>query len=282
MKNSARQLEEPSGLGELLREGFALTGAAIMRNPAAVGGTTAFLVAMAFVSANALWYQPYRHDGAFFRTRVVVERPQPANRQPAPAPARFEARPAASTPAVAEETTAALPKGDPQVQRVQEILRSLELYTGEVDGLAGPQTASAVEHYRRLVGLEPNGSIDEALLRQLGVSGAEPSAADPKTAPAPETAMSVPIPSDPPLPQPRPEANAGVMQASLATTPDPNIVRIQAGLKAFGNDGIELDGIVGARTRDAIREFQSLFGLPVTGEPDAAVYAKMREIGLTD
>jgi peptidoglycan hydrolase-like protein with peptidoglycan-binding domain len=237
---------------------------------------------MAFVSANALWYQPYRHDGAFFRTRVVVERPQPANRQPAPAPARFEARPAASTPAVAEETTAALPKGDPQVQRVQEILRSLELYTGEVDGLAGPQTASAVEHYRRLVGLEPNGSIDEALLRQLGVSGAEPSAADPKTAPAPETAMSVPIPSDPPLPQPRPEANAGVMQASLATTPDPNIVRIQAGLKAFGNDGIELDGIVGARTRDAIREFQSLFGLPVTGEPDAAVYAKMREIGLTD
>src|SRR5690606_6143745 len=113
-------------------------------------------------------------------------------------------------PAVAEETTAALPKGDPQVQRVQEILRSLELYTGEVDGLAGPQTASAVEHYRRLVGLEPNGSIDEALLRQLGVSGAEPSAADPKTAPAPETAMSVPIPSDPPLPQPRPEANAGV------------------------------------------------------------------------
>jgi peptidoglycan hydrolase-like protein with peptidoglycan-binding domain len=60
------------------------------------------------------------------------------------------------------------------------------------------------------------------------------------------------------------------------------IVRIQAGLKAFGNDGIELDGVVGARTRSAIREFQSLFGLPLTGEPDEALYAKMREIGLTN
>ena len=40
--------------------------------------------------------------------------------------------------------------------------------------------------------------------------------------------------------------------------------------------------MVGARTKAAIREFQSLFGLPETGEPDEAVYAKMREIGLTN
>jgi peptidoglycan hydrolase-like protein with peptidoglycan-binding domain len=52
-------------------------------------------------------------------------------------------------------------------------------------------------------------------------------------------------------------------------------------LKAFGQDGIEVDGIPGARTKNAIREFQSIFGLPVTGEPDQALYDKMREIGLT-
>ena len=63
---------------------------------------------------------------------------------------------------------------------------------------------------------------------------------------------------------------------------DARIVKIQAGLKAFGNDGIQLDGVVGAQTSAAIREFQSLFGLPVTGAPDEAVYAKMREIGLTN
>ena len=51
--------------------------------------------------------------------------------------------------------------------------------------------------------------------------------------------------------------------------PDPMVQKIQAGLKAFGNDGMEIDGVIGSKTRSAIREFQSLFGLPVTGEPDA-------------
>jgi peptidoglycan hydrolase-like protein with peptidoglycan-binding domain len=39
--------------------------------------------------------------------------------------------------------------------------------------------------------------------------------------------------------------------------------------------------MVGTKTRNAIKEFQSLFGLAVTGEPDEELYAKMREIGLT-
>ena len=55
---------------------------------------------------------------------------------------------------------------------------------------------------------------------------------------------------------------------------------MQAGLKEFGNDAIEIDGLMGAQTTAAIKEFQSLFGLQVTGEADQAVYAKMKEIGL--
>ncbi len=72
------------------------------------------------------------------------------------------------------------------------------------------------------------------------------------------------------------------MTAPIAAKPDPMVQKIQAGLKAFGNDGMEIDGVIGAKTRAAIREFQSLFGLPVTGEPDQKLYAKMREIGLTN
>ena len=66
------------------------------------------------------------------------------------------------------------------------------------------------------------------------------------------------------------------------TEPDPMVVKIQAGLKAFGNDTMEIDGRIGSKTRAAIKEFQSLFGLKVTGEPSDEVYAKMREIGLTN
>ncbi|RUY85717.1 peptidoglycan-binding domain-containing protein, partial [Mesorhizobium sp. M7A.F.Ca.CA.003.01.2.1] len=77
------------------------------------------------------------------------------------------------------------------------------------------------------------------------------------------------------------QTNSG--QADAATqAPDARIVKIQAGLKAFGNDDMQLDGVVGARTKAAIKEFQSLFGLPQTGEPDEIVYVKMREIGLTN
>jgi peptidoglycan hydrolase-like protein with peptidoglycan-binding domain len=287
MRKSASRLEEPSSLGELLREGLVLTGGAILARPALVGGTTAFLVATAFVSANALWYQPYQHTSAFFTTRALIQHEPPAaapKPQPRPAAARTDTRPAAQQPAAqtGPETTSSLPAGDPQVALVQQILKKLELYEGEVDGLAGPQTSGAVEHYQRLVGMTPNGHVDEALLRQLGI-GARAA----ETAPAAEAAkpvvekVAVTIPSNVPVPQPRPAGDGKVVQAGYKE-PDPTIVRIQAGLKAFGNDGIELDGVVGARTRGAIKEFQSLFGLKVTGEPDAAVYAKMREIGLVD
>jgi peptidoglycan hydrolase-like protein with peptidoglycan-binding domain len=70
--------------------------------------------------------------------------------------------------------------------------------------------------------------------------------------------------------------------APRAALPAERIIRIQAGLKAFGNDAIEIDGVIGAQTKAAIHEFQALFGLPETGEADEAVYAKMKEIGLTN
>ena len=80
------------------------------------------------------------------------------------------------------------------------------------------------------------------------------------------------------------EPIAAAPHESATPSPDtpPLIGKIQAGLKAFGNEGIEADGRMGTKTRAGIKEFQALFGLPETGEPDEAVYVKMREIGLTD
>lgn len=291
MRQSARQLEEHTGLGALLREGIMLSGGAIMRNPLAVGGMTAFLVALGFVSANALWYQPHFHEGAFFSTRAPAERtieyrdpePRPLLREVAPTPQLLE-RTVEKTdtqvtksiePVQAEQL--AIP-GDPMVAKVQTILKGLDLYQGEVDGLTGPQTGAAITAYQRIVGLEQTGGVDNALLTQLGIvqpaAGVETEqvAALPAVVEMPESLLT-------PAPRPQTEAEPTGMTASA---PDPHVVRIQAGLRAFGNDGIELDGRVGERTRRAIEEFQSLFGLPVTGEPDEQVFAKMREIGLTN
>jgi peptidoglycan hydrolase-like protein with peptidoglycan-binding domain len=253
MARSAKQAKRSGGRGYALNSGVAALGGLISRNPVFVGGSTAFLVALLYVSANALWYQPHPHPGAFFATRDF---------DPADWP-RDDTDQGTTIHLVRPDEAAARPKGDPQVEQVQAILKELGFYDGTVDGLAGPNTGKAIEDYRRKMGLEGSASVDAELLELLG---------------APSTTAGIaptPAPRESAVPKPAP-------REEVATAPKDMVVRIQAGLKAFGNDEMEIDGVIGARTKAAIREFQSLFGLPETGEPDQAVYAKMKEIGLTN
>jgi peptidoglycan hydrolase-like protein with peptidoglycan-binding domain len=253
MARSAKRRKKPARTA-LWHEGAAAVGGAISRNPVLVSGTTAFLVALSFVSANALWYQPHFHTGAFFATRdrgSDYVGPESGKHD--------EAVPDTTTIRIQREPDrAASPKPDKVVQQVQSTLRGLNLYSGTVDGIAGPNTRSAIANYRKKVGLPVSDKIDDELLTQLGVA---PTTSAIGSTPAP-------APRQPEAPAPRSDV--------------PFVKKIQAGLKAFGNDDIELDGVTGTRTKDAIREFQTLFGLTVTGEPDEALYAKMREVGLTN
>jgi peptidoglycan hydrolase-like protein with peptidoglycan-binding domain len=262
-------------------------GAFLMRHRRVLGGLTAFAVAFSYVGANAVWYQPHAHGGAFFATRpltapaaasvaqdeampgefetvIRLEREPEGAQQTPPAGPSIETIIAAPapTPPPAAPTPMISPRGDPVVEDVQRILAELNLYDGDVDGLTGPKTRSAIEGYRKMVGLSASADIDDQLLAQLGAQPRATSSASPLPAGSPGTDM---------------------IETSSAVSHDNGLVmRIQAGLKAFGNDGIDIDGQVGSRTKSAILEFQSLFGLPETGEPDQSVYAKMREIGLTD
>lgn len=251
MGRSAKQLDIADLEASPLRDAAAAVSGMIARNPVLVGGTTAFLVALSFVSANALWYQPHAHSGAFFATRdfaghfqrpadptettILIERPEPPRPQPKP---------------------------DPKIEQVQSILRDLNFYAGSVDGIPGPNTRKAIETYQAKMGLTVTGTVDDVLLDQLGAVSTT-AGITPTSAPRDELAERI----DSKFPKP---------------TADERIIRIQAGLKAFGNEDIQIDGVLGARTKSAIREFQTLFGLPETGEPNEQVYAKMKEIGLTN
>lgn len=248
MARTARPLEESEPWS--LSDGVSALLGLIARNPTLVGGLTAFLVALSFVSANALWYQPHAHSGAFFATRDFL-------------------RPGVT--ALPEETTFVIErpeqprqiKGDPAVRNVQETLKQLNFYGGEVDGLLGPNTRLAIEAYQQKMGLAVTGTVDETLLDQLGSGPVKP------------TVLPSPAPRD---------AVVEKIAASPAPAParDEMVAAIQSGLKEFGNDAMEVDGLIGAQTEAALREFQSLFGLPATGKPDRAVYAKMKEIGLVE
>lgn len=249
-QSASRHDDDDSPLTGLIRDGLSAAGSAVSRNPVLVGGTTAFLVTLFYVSANALWYQPQKHPGAFFTTR------EPAD--------------TTLQPAQSNETTSAVPARlpDPRIKEAQRLLAELTLYSGTVDGLSGPQTRKAVEDYQRLAGLPATGEVDDALLRVLGDQAVAPPH-KPVSRPAAHTSAQ-PVSAQPVSAQPSAPASRETVS------------KVQAALKAFGHDGIEIDGALGSRTRGAIREFQSLFALPVTGEVDAALLAKMQEIGLTN
>jgi peptidoglycan hydrolase-like protein with peptidoglycan-binding domain len=248
MPRPARRREpEPGPLAEFARAALAACGGVISRNPLIVGGSTAFLVAFFFVSANAVWYQPHGHTSAFFVTR-------PAG---GPAPA---AKPAKSGQKV---RTVAPQPSDPVVAAVQKRLAALDYYTGAVDGVPGPQTRQAIENYQASTGLAISGRIDDALLDQLALRRGKPR----PQARAVDT---------------QPDGGVSTEKTGDIGAPESLVVKIQAGLKAFGHEEIEIDGVVGLQTSSAIREFQALFGLPKTGKADQELLAKMQEIGLTN
>lgn len=249
MASSGKRRKAKPADDSLLQQSVAAVGTFISHNPALVGGSTAFLVTLLYVSANALWYQPHAHTGPLFATRsfeTFVDPRRAADQQEPQTTIRIE-RP---------EPEARRPLADPAVEKVQAVLKELNFYTGPVDGLQGPNTQQAIRVYQQKMGLEASGEVTTELLEKLD-------AADTTGAIAP-----VPTPRNVPLP------SADTSKSSEL------VAKIQGGLRAFGNKDIEVDGKMGARTRAAIKEFQALFGLPETGEADSTVYQKMVEAKL--
>jgi peptidoglycan hydrolase-like protein with peptidoglycan-binding domain len=73
---------------------------------------------------------------------------------------------AIATPAAAEAA-----RGSPRVAALQVALRGERVYTGDVDGWAGPQTRRAVRRLQRRRGLVVDGVAGPATLRALGRRG---------------------------------------------------------------------------------------------------------------
>ena len=63
--------------------------------------------------------------------------------------------------------------------------------------------------------------------------------------------------------------------AAPAIAEDLNVIAAQEALTALGYDAGPVDGIVGPRSKDALRSFQSARDLPVTGQLDAATMAAL-------
>jgi hypothetical protein len=60
---------------------------------------------------------------------------------------------------------------DPQVAGLQVALRAFGVYTGAIDGIAGPSTRRGVMRFQKRVGLAPDGKAGPATRRALGPLG---------------------------------------------------------------------------------------------------------------
>jgi peptidoglycan hydrolase-like protein with peptidoglycan-binding domain len=263
------------------------TAALIASNPGIAGGTTAFVVTVGFISANALWYQPHVHEGVFFRTRPeLVFKPvkrdsaslqgNAPKAQPADAPIRKvksvpvpQPNPDPIAAAINGDPVLA-PGGDPEVAKLQQKLLALGFYSGTVDGISGKATRAAIDAYRKATaatGIEPEQAVDNASETTASIAVPEK-----KPEPSAEKATIQKISTSP--------SQADISPPGAGQLQPADIVRVQAGLRAFGNDMVEIDGKVGTSTKSAVSEFQKLFRLPITGEPDEKMLQKMQEIGL--
>lgn len=75
------------------------------------------------------------------------------------------------------------------------------------------------------------------------------------------------------------EADPSVTSAVAKPAPSELVMKIQKGLSNIAYTDIAVDGLIGEKTRTAIRHFEKHYRLPVTGEPNEQVLAKLKDIG---
>ena len=278
-RNARRPKHQPTYLdvAGMLASG---AGAKISANPALAGSTVAFAVVMFYVSTNALFYQPFQHKDALFSTRSMQEYTAPDLPKPLVGLATKGAKTQSFKVTREDAMAPARREADPTLADIQSALAQMKLYNGTVDGLPGPKTRAAIAQFQQEAGLEPTGVIDPLLLdaiRTASIPADKVPAPKLKAKPtAPKIAAKSATSTEPAEAQ-RVETSSAGETSGLSNN---DILRLQAGLKAFGNEFIEVDGKIGSKTRDAISEFQSLFQLTVSGEPNMEVLEKLKEIGL--
>ena len=254
----------------------------IHQYPSIAAGSCAFAVAFALVAGNALYAQPGGHPVPLWATRDAMTTKSIARQQPGDA--RDDAG-SIGLAAIALERIP-IPSSRPQrdaapalqsslVSDTQSALKAAGYYDGEIDGLFGRHTREAINAFQRNNRFPETGQVSVALLSAIRQKSAGQEMAASRS-------QSVPVP------QP---VQKQVVAEKVASQTDNNtakpadvareamIARIQIGLINLDYKNVSIDGMLSPKTISAVRNFQAKYGLPSTGEPDAATIRKLEEIG---
>lgn len=136
------------------------------------------------------------------------------------------------------------------VASVQERLRAAGAYSGQVDGVWGPDSAAALQQYQQTHQLQVTGQMNQATAATLGLDpGSLLAVAQPPAA----------VPPSPPGDQLRPAS----------------VRAVQARLAALGFYRGAVDGVWGQSTQTAIQSFQQGRGLQPNGQVNPATVSAM-------
>ncbi|MEG4856744.1 peptidoglycan-binding protein [Microcoleus sp. K1-B6] len=163
---------------------------------------------------------------------------------------------AGEQPPVKKEKTISAGADGPEVAAIQQRLQVHSFKVGTIDGSYGSRTTSAVRAFQQSKGLNSDGIVDKETWTAL--------AADPAS--APETVQSnaptlsnAAVAGNPPT-----LLNKGAVGSKVKT--------LQVRLEMQGYDPGPIDGIFGARTATAVKNFQKFKGLTVDGMVDETTW----------
>ena len=154
-----------------------------------------------------------------------------------------------------ESTVQGYPRYSEDTKRLQQALKEKGHDPGEIDGVMGRRTQQALRDYQRANNLSASGRLDRATAEALGIGSGQAVAG-------------------------QRDAEGGFPFGGTSSTVqgyEPSRERqadqareIQQALKQQGHNPGAIDGVIGAQTRQAIRDFQQAQGLPATGIVDGA------------
>ena len=248
-------------------------------NPAMSGGLMVMAITAMAIMSNALFLQAGRHPEPLFATRPAAVATAPAKSALVPLPHTREQAPVAI--AAPPPKVAAAPRAEPApvdatkvlVIAVQRQLARLGLYTDAIDGLTGPRTRAAISTWQTAAGIKVTGEPTPELLAALSrpVAAAPPAAA-PVPAVVKEAASTDQVAAAVARAQELEREQAAITQGK-------QLRKVQEALNLIGYGPLAVDGQASQSTSDAIRRFQLDNGLPVTGETNAKVVARLVSIG---
>jgi peptidoglycan hydrolase-like protein with peptidoglycan-binding domain len=139
-----------------------------------------------------------------------------------------------------------------QIEQMQRELASRGLYSGAIDGMAGPQTMAALQQFQEQQGLPASGSFDDATRRALCVQLDKQTVSGAQTSSGPE--LERPVGREGGTPS---VSGAKPMrsQVQLERLNPAQLRTLQTRLSELGFYQGSVDGVLGEATRAGLRQF---------------------------